>query len=107
MVKMPGIAVSERWETMNLADRFKIIKQIVEMEKEHVGLKFPAYGSLFMRDSVPHEYRHYPLPPALDLAGLFCIGPSYSYSVWDGDFIRMSQPVPNVGPCESSCIPSV
>lgn len=100
MEKIPGIALSTKWAEMQLADRYKIIKQIVEMEKELVGFKFPAYGSLFMRDSVPYGYRHCPLPPELDPAGLFCIGPSCSGSD------RLPQPVAHVGPCEL-CLPLI
>ncbi|KAL1989377.1 hypothetical protein VTN96DRAFT_139 [Rasamsonia emersonii] len=76
MEKIPGVALSERWETMNTMQHYKIIERIVEMEKELGSLEFPAYGSLYLRDSVSDRFRCYPLPPALDPDGLFCIGPA-------------------------------
>lgn len=99
MENMRGIAMSTKWAEMQLADRYKIIKQVFEMEKELVRFKFSAYGSLYMRDCVPHGYRHCPLPPDLDPAG-FCIGPSCSVSVWGDDFIHVPQSVAHAGPCE-------
>lgn len=71
MEKVPGVSLAERWETMNILERYKIIDRIVEMEKELEGLKFPAYGSLFLRESLPYGYCYYPLPPNLDPTGLF------------------------------------
>ncbi|EPS30223.1 hypothetical protein PDE_05173 [Penicillium oxalicum 114-2] len=51
----------------------KIIDQVTEIEKELGNISFPAYGSLFLRDSLPAKCRQYPLPPELDPEGLFCI----------------------------------
>ncbi|PYI12233.1 hypothetical protein BO78DRAFT_425469 [Aspergillus sclerotiicarbonarius CBS 121057] len=78
MEKVRGVALAERWETMNTLERYQIIDRIVEMEKELDNLKLPAYGNLFLQDSLPSDYRQYPLPADLDPTGLFCIGPSCS-----------------------------
>ncbi|RAL01940.1 phosphotransferase family protein [Aspergillus ibericus CBS 121593] len=78
MEKIRGVPLAERWETMNTLERYQIIDRIVEMEKELLSLKFPAYGSLFLQDSLPSEYRRCPLPTDLDPTGLFYIGPSCS-----------------------------
>ncbi|RHZ50892.1 hypothetical protein CDV55_101187 [Aspergillus turcosus] len=101
MEKIPGVALAERWETMKTLERYKVIDQIVEMEKELASLQFPAYGSLFLRESVPSEYRHYALPPALDSAKLFCVGPSCDRSMWYKCFADESKPVQDVGPWTS------
>lgn len=100
MEKIPGVALAERWETMKTLERYKVIDQIVEMEKELASLQLPAYGSLFLRESVPSEYRHYTLPLALDPAKLFCVGPSCDRSMWYKCFADESKPVQDVGPCE-------
>lgn len=100
MEKMPGIALAERRETMNTLERYKIIDRIVEMEEELERLKFPAYGSLFLRDSIPHGSRHYPLPPDLDPTGLFCVGPSCSRSVSSKCSTEAPRRMSNTGPCE-------
>ncbi|OOQ88632.1 hypothetical protein PEBR_12954 [Penicillium brasilianum] len=78
MEKVRGVALSETWEAMNTLEHYKIIDQVVQMEKELSNISFPAYGSLFLLDSLPATCRQYPLPPELDPEGLFCIGPSWA-----------------------------
>ncbi|RAL17480.1 uncharacterized protein BO97DRAFT_447899 [Aspergillus homomorphus CBS 101889] len=59
-----------------LGERYKLIDRILQMEKELESCRFPAYGSLFLRDSLLSGYRHYSLFSDLDPTGMFCIGPS-------------------------------
>ena len=54
--KVNGVSVSERWDCISDLDRYKIIQLIVEVEKVLACLRFPAYGSLYLRDSPPCEY---------------------------------------------------
>lgn len=75
MEKIPGIPLTERWETMNLLECYKIIDQIVDMEKELKSLKYPAYGSIYLRDDVSNEFQGCPFPSVQDPAQLFCVGP--------------------------------
>jgi hypothetical protein len=104
MEKIGGVALSEAWETMNTLEGYKIIDQVVQIEKELANMTFPVYGSLFLRDSLPATFRQYPLPPKLDPEGLFCIGPSCKRTWWHGNSVDISQPVSkDEGPCESSC----
>jgi hypothetical protein len=100
MEKVPGVALAEEWEAMGTMGRYKIIDQIVEIERELGSLEFPAYGSIFLQDSAPcDELRRCPLPAALDPAGLFCIGPSCTRSLWrEGS--RISDPMAYAGPCK-------
>ena len=98
MDKIRGVTLVERWETMNTLERYKVIDRIVEMEKELKDIKSPAYGSLFLRDSLPHACHNHPLPPDLDPDELFCIGPSCSRAVLQNSSKDISQP--DVGPCE-------
>ncbi|KAJ5542923.1 hypothetical protein N7535_005345 [Penicillium sp. DV-2018c] len=93
MEKIRGVALSETWEAMNTLERYKIIDQVVQIEKELGNISFPAYGSLFLRDSLPATYRQYPLPPELDPEGLFCIGPSCKRTWWHGNFVDMFRSV--------------
>jgi hypothetical protein len=78
MEKVRGIALAKRWGTMNALERYKVIDGIVKMETELESLKLPAYGSLFLRGSLPSEYSRYTLPSDLDPTGVFCVGPSCS-----------------------------
>lgn len=100
MEKICGVALAEKWESMNSLQRYEIINQIVKMEKEFRSLKLPAYGRLFLRDSLPPEYHRYPLPSDLDPDELFCIGPSNSRLLCHDKLPEVSQSI--VGPCESN-----
>lgn len=71
MEEIPGVALAERW---------KVIDQVIETEKELANLKFPAYGSLFLHDSLPDRFQRHP-------DGLFCIGPSFNRAWWHGTFV--------------------
>ncbi|KAK6823145.1 hypothetical protein RU639_005913 [Aspergillus parasiticus] len=63
------------------------------IERELADISFPAYGSLFLRESLPATYRQYPLPPNLDREGLFCIGPSCKRTSWHGNSVDINQPL--------------
>lgn len=104
MEKITGVALAETWEAMDTLELYKITDQVVQMEKELASMVFPAYGSLYLRDSLPAIFQRYPLSPTLDPEGLFCIGPSCNRTWWQGNSVDMSQPVPkDVGPCKSPC----
>lgn len=105
MEKIRGVALSEKWEAMNTLEHYKIIDQVVQVEKELGNISFPAYGSLFLRVSLPATCRQYPLPPELDPEGLFCIGPSCKRTWWHGNFIDIFQSVSkDMGPCGYSYV---
>ncbi|KAJ9293225.1 hypothetical protein DTO271G3_7948 [Paecilomyces variotii] len=80
MEKIPGIPLTERWETMNLLECYKIIDQIVDMEKELENLRYPAYGSIYLRDEVSNEFQGCPFHCVQDPAQLFCAGSSRNIS---------------------------
>ena len=104
MERIRGVALSETWEAMNTLERYKIVDQIVQIEKELANIVLPAYGSLYLRDSLPATCQQYPLSPKLDPEGAFCIGPSCKRTWWHNDFVSISQPVPkDMGPCELLC----
>ncbi|PYI22810.1 hypothetical protein BO99DRAFT_440251 [Aspergillus violaceofuscus CBS 115571] len=99
MERIRGIALSETWEAMDTLERYKIIDQVVQVEKELANISFPAYGSLFLRDSLPATCRQYPLPPELDPEELFCIGPSCKRTWWHGNCVDKFQSVSkDIGP---------
>lgn len=93
MERIRGIALTERWGTLNALERYKVIDGdgIVKMEMELESLKLPAYGSLFLRDSLPPGYSRHTLPSDLDPTGVFCIGPSCG---------RAAYLQSDIGPCK-------
>lgn len=74
MEKVKGVALAEKWEGLTRLERYKVIDQVREMEKELAGLSFPAYGSLCLRGSLPGT-KECLLPSEIDPDGRFCIGP--------------------------------
>ncbi|KZF22374.1 hypothetical protein L228DRAFT_261549 [Xylona heveae TC161] len=100
MEKIPGVALAEVWETMSTPEHYKIIDRIVEMERDLISFDFSAYGSLFLRDSVPTKFEGIPLPETLDPAKLFCIGPSVKRLIWQ-DNCDTSRITADMGPWAS------
>ncbi|OGM47467.1 hypothetical protein ABOM_002621 [Aspergillus bombycis] len=87
MEKFPGVALGRKWDGMNMPERYEIISQIIRMETELRKMVLPAYGSLYLRDSLrslPRDFQYHPLPADLDPDGLFCVGPSCHRNEWRG-----------------------
>ncbi|KAL5335982.1 hypothetical protein BJX70DRAFT_390279 [Aspergillus crustosus] len=99
MEKIPGVHLVEKWPTLNALQRYKIIGQVVQLEKELANIVLPAYGCLYLRESLPAVIRQHPLPSDLDPNELFCIGPSCKRTWWDGDSVDMAHSLSiDVGP---------
>lgn len=76
MEKFPGVALTEVWDGLSFLERYNIIERIVAMEKELANLEFPAYGALYLKDSIPAGLKQFPLPSTRESAELFCVGPN-------------------------------
>lgn len=100
--KIDGIPLSDKWNSASDIDRYKIIERIVEMERELTGLHFPAYGSLYLRDSLPQGSSRCLLDSSLDPSESFCIGPSCSRSWWESSLSDTTGRGPERGPCQSN-----
>ncbi|KAE8407474.1 phosphotransferase family protein [Aspergillus pseudonomiae] len=102
MEKVPGVALGEKWDSMNMLERFEIITQIIQMESELRSMVLSAYGSLYLRDSqhsLPRDFQYHPLPADLDPDGSFCVGPSCHRTAWDG-ISGTPDEKKYTGPCE-------
>lgn len=83
MERIRGVALSETWDTMDTLQRYKIVDQVVQIEKELGDISFPE----------------------LDPEELFCIGPFCKRTWWHGNFVDRFQSVSkDMGPCGYSCI---
>ncbi|GAQ35663.1 hypothetical protein AtubIFM54640_007903 [Aspergillus tubingensis] len=80
MEKTRGVPLAEKWNTLNTMQRYRLIDKILEMETALQRLQFPAYGGLFLRETLPSSYPRYPLSSGLDPNNQFCIGPSVDLS---------------------------
>jgi hypothetical protein len=104
MEKVNGVPLVEKWDSMNTLERYKIIDQVIQTEKELANIVLPAYGGLFLRESLSSTTRQHPLPQDLDPDGLFCVGPSCRRTWWHDDSTNIIRQRPaNVGPCKYSC----
>lgn len=74
MEKVSGVTLAEVWDGLSSLERYNIIERILAMEKELASLEFPAYGALYLQDSVPIGLKRFPLPNMVESAELFCVG---------------------------------
>ena len=101
MEKVAGKELEDIWYTMKMNERMSVMEKIVEIESQLFGLKFPASGSLYFRDSVDSSVKTVDIPSEIDHLGAqkFCIGPSTEFLWW---YQRRDEVPVNRGPCENS-----
>lgn len=96
MEKVPGVQIFKKWDEIAERNRISLIKHITQWEHELSQIRFPAYGSLYYRNSL-NEKEMILLDSSIDPEGEFCIGPSCDPS-W---LLQPHETVPDVtfGPC--------
>lgn len=53
MERVAGRQLQDVWPTMSEADRFALVKSVVEIEKKLTAAKLLKYGSIYYRDDCP------------------------------------------------------
>ncbi|EGP91121.1 uncharacterized protein MYCGRDRAFT_65675 [Zymoseptoria tritici IPO323] len=77
MEKAPGVQLFKVWGDMPDHDQFMLVKNLCILELELARLKFPAHGSLYLRQSLQSSgHVTVPLDASEDPEGRFCIGPT-------------------------------
>ncbi|KAH7400675.1 kinase-like domain-containing protein [Phaeosphaeria sp. MPI-PUGE-AT-0046c] len=76
MEKAAGVQLFNTWGTMSDSDRFELVQQITELEGELASIRFPANGSLYLREQLANDESQVELSHEADPAQKFCIGPS-------------------------------
>ncbi|RMZ77651.1 hypothetical protein DV738_g4225, partial [Chaetothyriales sp. CBS 135597] len=76
MEKAPGAQLFSKYGKMSELQKFTVLKHLTELEGELTKLRFPVYGSLYLRESMSPTDKYENLSQDLDPAQLFCIGPS-------------------------------
>lgn len=76
MEKASGIQLFNTWGTMSDSDRFEFVQRITELEGELSSIRFPASGSMYLRESLAVNETHVELSHDADPLQKFCIGPS-------------------------------
>jgi hypothetical protein len=100
MEKAAGCQLVKKWGDMQDLTHFEFIKNLCKIEADLAAIAFPAYGSLYLRESMGAEDMYKPLAPEMDPSGQFCIGPSCERSWSDkieAESIRFHF---DRGPCE-------
>jgi hypothetical protein len=105
MEKAPEIQLFERWDKISEMDKLGIVKQLAKLEGEMTGIRFPASGSLYLRESMSEEDGDacIALDHNADPSGRYCIGPSCERGWYSLDKDAASlHPQTNRGPCGCS-----
>ena len=97
--KLEGIPLSERWFTMDTKARVKIMRQIVEVEKQFLQIELPASGSLYYRKDLTGSEYVIPVSGTPQGADQIVIGPTAQYEWW---YRERAALVVDRGPCKSS-----
>ncbi|SLM34164.1 phosphotransferase family protein [Lasallia pustulata] len=80
--KVEGRPLSEGWFTMDTKARVKIMRQIVEIEKQFLNLQLPACGSLYYRKDLTGSEYTIPIPGIPQAADQIVVGPTAQYEWW-------------------------
>ena len=99
MERVPGRELADTWHTMTFKERMAVVKKIVDIERLLFGIRFPASGSLFFKDSLDPDVKSVNMfeNNSLEDVGKFCIGPSTEYLWWHQ---KRNELAANRGPCE-------
>jgi hypothetical protein len=99
MERVRGRELADTWYTMTFKERMAVIEKIVDVERILFGIRFPASGSLFFKDSLNAGVKTVDIPVhhSLKDVGRFCIGPSTEYLWW---YQNRNELAANRGPCE-------
>lgn len=95
MEKAAGTQLVKKWHEMKDQSHFLLIKNLCALEAELASVRFPAHGSLYLRESMSERDAHIPLDSEIDPDGQFCVGPSCERS-WQLPDIQGVE----TGPCE-------
>ncbi|PWY75735.1 phosphotransferase enzyme family protein [Aspergillus eucalypticola CBS 122712] len=81
MEKVQGQQLSEVWDTMSEAQRFRLVRNLVHIERRLMEAKFTQHGSLYYRDTFPRGRSIAALP------GLskYVFGPTTQRSFWEDE----------------------
>lgn len=99
MEKASGVQLYKVWGDLDEPSRLKLIQNLTLLEHQLFSIRFPAYGNLYFRKSVP-DVSCIPLRKDIDPSGSYCIGPVSDNSWLGSNFTEKGQSTCDLGPCE-------
>ena len=99
MEKAPGVQLFTVWDDVSAADRINLIKSLTQLERQLATIDFPAYGSLYHRQSISKPFERFDLDPSVDPAGDYCVGASCNPAWTDGSTAADLNSMLDMGPC--------
>ena len=87
MEKAAGIQLFKKWADMDETCRLALIERLTKLESQMASIHFPAFGSLYLRQSITDEAKRMLLDTSLDPSSSFvldhrAIGHGYLSQVW-------------------------
>lgn len=100
MEKAQGQQLSEVWYNMSEAQRFRLVRNLVHIERRLMEAKFTLHGSLYYRDTFPQGKSIAALPGIdADIRSKYVFGPTTHRSFWEDEVENLDI---DRGPCECS-----
>jgi hypothetical protein len=100
MEKAIGSQLVKKWGKMKDLSHFEFIYNLCKVEADLAAISFPAYGSLYLRESMGADDKYIPIAPEVDPSGQSCIGPSCERSWFGMDEAESVRVRFDRGPCE-------
>lgn len=98
MDKAPGVQLYKVWDQLPNRQQHQLIKNLTALERQLSSIRFPAYGNLYFRTSVPNE-SCISLDASIDPNGFYCVGRIANH-VWYGNDHSTDAHPADVGPCK-------
>ena len=99
MEKAPGIQLFKVWDDISEPNRLKLIKSLTQLEHQLAAIRFPAYGSLYFRESISRASERTLLDSTADPTNSYCVGPSCGPAWTNGTSSADIKPDLDAGPC--------
>lgn len=86
MERVKGRQLSNVWDSMSEAQRFGLVKSLVEIERRLASTTFAGYGSLYHRNAIPSSNSMTALV-GMDQGATpeFVLGPTTERSFWEDE----------------------
>jgi hypothetical protein len=100
MENAEGTQLFKVWGGMNDSIRLCLIERLTKLENQLASIEFPAYGGLYLRDSISDDVKAQHLNATIDPSASYCIGPLCEQSWLLNPNMKTSGGELDIGPCK-------